>query len=187
MLVPQLQFLADAPATGLLVYAMCIDQILDPHAGAHIPVPLDQIPQACIGATIATEDASFYTNPGVNFEGLGRDDAHEAGQGQDGEAGDDEDGGGEKHIPGGRFGYSPDGSIFNGDHSGGMKQAGIAAPLRRGPQDQIVLSSRVRLARNLEGCPFPGTARKEQRHGSQLMHHENHGCGSAALCHLLNS
>ncbi|MCU0787730.1 MAG: protein arginine kinase [Verrucomicrobia bacterium] len=34
---------------------------------------------------------------------------------------------------------------------------------RRGPQDEIVLSSRVRLARNLEGCPFPGTAKKEQR------------------------
>jgi prepilin-type N-terminal cleavage/methylation domain-containing protein len=42
---------------------------------------------------------------------------------------------GEQHIPGGRFGYSPDGSIFNGDHGGGMKQAGIAAPLRRGPLD----------------------------------------------------
>lgn len=35
--------------------------------------------------------------------------------------------------------------------------------LRRGPHDQIVLSSRVRLARNLEGCPFPGTAKKDQR------------------------
>ena len=36
---------------------------------------------------------------------------------------------------------------------------------RRGPQDQIVLSSRVRLARNLEGRPFPGSAKKEQRQG----------------------
>jgi len=34
---------------------------------------------------------------------------------------------------------------------------------RRGPEDRVVLSSRVRLARNLEGCPFPGTAKKEQR------------------------
>ena len=40
---------------------------------------------------------------------------------------------GEKHIPQDQFGYSPDGSIFNGDHGGGMKQAGIAAPLARGP------------------------------------------------------
>ncbi len=37
---------------------------------------------------------------------------------------------------------------------------------RRGPQDQIVLSSRVRLARNLEHCPFPGTSRKDQRQGT---------------------
>jgi protein arginine kinase len=36
---------------------------------------------------------------------------------------------------------------------------------RRGPEDQIVLSSRVRLARNLAGCPFPGTSRKDQRQG----------------------
>lgn len=34
---------------------------------------------------------------------------------------------------------------------------------RRGPQDRIVLSSRVRLARNLEACPFPGTCKKGQR------------------------
>ena len=34
---------------------------------------------------------------------------------------------------------------------------------RRGPHDQIVLSSRVRLARNLQGSPFPGTAKKDQR------------------------
>lgn len=34
---------------------------------------------------------------------------------------------------------------------------------RRGPEDRIVLSSRVRLARNLNDFPFPGTARKDQR------------------------
>ncbi len=58
---------AVAPSTriydrhGRLLY-----EILDPHTGAHTPVSLDEIPQACINATIATEDASFYSNPGVD-------------------------------------------------------------------------------------------------------------------------
>lgn len=34
---------------------------------------------------------------------------------------------------------------------------------RRGPGDEIVLSSRVRLARNLQSFAFPGTAKKNQR------------------------
>jgi protein arginine kinase len=34
---------------------------------------------------------------------------------------------------------------------------------RRGPQDWIVSSSRVRLARNLAGLPFPGWAKKPER------------------------
>ncbi len=46
---------------GRLLY-----EILDPHNGAHAPVPLSAIPKACIQATLATEDASFYTNPGVD-------------------------------------------------------------------------------------------------------------------------
>ncbi|MBL7065761.1 MAG: PBP1A family penicillin-binding protein [Anaerolineae bacterium] len=58
---------AVAPSTriydrhGRLLY-----EILDPHGGAHTPVSLDEIPQSCINATIATEDASFYSNPGVD-------------------------------------------------------------------------------------------------------------------------
>ncbi|PWH17610.1 MAG: penicillin-binding protein [Ardenticatenia bacterium] len=47
---------------GRLLY-----EILDPHKGAHTPVPLRAIPKACIQATLATEDASFYTNPGVDL------------------------------------------------------------------------------------------------------------------------
>jgi 1A family penicillin-binding protein len=46
---------------GQLLY-----EILDPHGGAHTPVPLSQVPKACIDATVATEDASFYANPGVD-------------------------------------------------------------------------------------------------------------------------
>jgi len=59
---------AAAPSTriydrrGRLLY-----EILDPHAGAHTPVPLDEVGQACRDAAIATEDASFYDNPGVDF------------------------------------------------------------------------------------------------------------------------
>jgi len=46
---------------GRLLY-----EILDPHGGAHFPVPLTEVPPACVDATIATEDASFYSNPGVD-------------------------------------------------------------------------------------------------------------------------
>ena len=42
---------------------------------------------------------------------------------------------GERHIPNYRFGYSPDSSIFNGDHGSSMKQAGIDAPLAKGARD----------------------------------------------------
>src|SRR3989454_6830749 len=34
---------------------------------------------------------------------------------------------------------------------------------RQGPHDRIVLSSRVRLARNVKGMPFPGWAKKPDR------------------------
>jgi len=34
---------------------------------------------------------------------------------------------------------------------------------REGPYNRIVLSSRVRLARNLKGQPFPGWAKKNDR------------------------
>jgi 1A family penicillin-binding protein len=58
---------AAAPSTriydrkGRLLY-----EILDPHGGAHTPLSLEEMPPACVNATIATEDASFYHNPGVD-------------------------------------------------------------------------------------------------------------------------
>lgn len=64
----QLYERAAAPSTriydrhGRLLY-----EILDPHGGAHTPIPLAEVPAACIHATIATEDASFYRNPGVDL------------------------------------------------------------------------------------------------------------------------
>jgi len=63
----QLYQYASAPSTkifdrnGALLY-----EISDPHQGLHTPLALADIPPACVEATIATEDASFYTNPGVD-------------------------------------------------------------------------------------------------------------------------
>jgi 1A family penicillin-binding protein len=59
---------AAAPSTriydrrGRLLY-----EILDPHGGAHAPISLADVPLACVEATVATEDASFYSNPGVDL------------------------------------------------------------------------------------------------------------------------
>ena len=50
---------------GRLLY-----EIADPHAGRHVPVPLEEIPLYCRQATVATEDADFYTNPGVDLRGI---------------------------------------------------------------------------------------------------------------------
>ncbi len=41
-------------------------EITDPYTGRHQPVALEDIPRYLQQATIATEDASFYTNPGVD-------------------------------------------------------------------------------------------------------------------------
>lgn len=62
---------AAAPSTriydrdGRLLY-----EILDPHSGAHTPISLDEMPQACVSGTIATEDGSFYENPGVDLRAI---------------------------------------------------------------------------------------------------------------------
>ncbi|MBC8264926.1 MAG: transglycosylase domain-containing protein, partial [Anaerolineales bacterium] len=50
---------------GRLLY-----EIIDPHAGKHTPLPLDEIPLHLRQATIATEDANFYTNPGVDLRSI---------------------------------------------------------------------------------------------------------------------
>ena len=52
---------------GTLLY-----QYVDPLGGLKEPVPLSEMSPYIIGATVATEDASFYGNPGVNFRGLAR-------------------------------------------------------------------------------------------------------------------
>ncbi|OGO06520.1 MAG: penicillin-binding protein 1C [Chloroflexi bacterium RBG_13_56_8] len=41
-------------------------EIIDPNAGVHRPVELEEVPLALRQAVVATEDASFYRNPGVD-------------------------------------------------------------------------------------------------------------------------
>jgi len=50
---------------GRLLY-----EIIDPHLGKHTPLPLDEIPLHLRQATVATEDANFYTNPGVDLRAI---------------------------------------------------------------------------------------------------------------------
>lgn len=52
---------------GRLLY-----EILPPEGGRNVALPLDQIPQHCRDATIATEDANFYGHPGVDVVGIAR-------------------------------------------------------------------------------------------------------------------
>ncbi len=50
---------------GRLIY-----EIISPQEGMHRPVPLSEIPLALQQAVIATEDASFYQNPGLDLRGI---------------------------------------------------------------------------------------------------------------------
>jgi penicillin-binding protein 1C len=62
--VPSTKILA---RDGRLLY-----EITDPAGVYHATVPLNEIPLACRQATIAVEDANFYTNPGVDIVGITR-------------------------------------------------------------------------------------------------------------------
>ena len=71
--VAQLYQRTTAPSTkiydrrGVLLY-----EINDPYGGLHTPLRQEDIPLLCRQATIATEDASFYRNPGVDIRGIVR-------------------------------------------------------------------------------------------------------------------
>jgi 1A family penicillin-binding protein len=52
---------------GRLLY-----EVLPAEGGRNVPLPLAEIPQHCINAVIATEDANFYHHPGVDVVGLVR-------------------------------------------------------------------------------------------------------------------
>ena len=49
-----------------------LHQYTDPLGGLRHPVPLSEMSPYLIAATIATEDPSFFDNPGVNFRGTAR-------------------------------------------------------------------------------------------------------------------
>ncbi len=69
--LPSLDTLASnlsAPSTKILDrHGRLLYTISDPHTGRHTPISLSEIPLACRQATIATEDANFYSNPGVDW------------------------------------------------------------------------------------------------------------------------
>lgn len=74
-LLPPEQAIAESSIGTSIAYDRAGEQLyefIDPLGGLRDPVPLSEISPYMIGATIATEDASFYDNPGVNFRGLTR-------------------------------------------------------------------------------------------------------------------
>ncbi len=52
---------------GQLLY-----EILPPEWGRNTAIPLEDIPAHCVDAVIATEDANFYSHPGVDVVGIAR-------------------------------------------------------------------------------------------------------------------
>jgi 1A family penicillin-binding protein len=62
---------ASAPSTRILDRSgRVLYEISDPHQGRHTPIQLNDIPAACRQATIATEDANYYSHPGVDITGI---------------------------------------------------------------------------------------------------------------------
>ncbi len=47
-------------------------EFVDPLSGLRRPVPIDEISEHLIDATVATEDRDFWTNNGLNIRGLAR-------------------------------------------------------------------------------------------------------------------
>jgi 1A family penicillin-binding protein len=47
-------------------------EIFDPNGGRRIIIPLSEMPQHLIAATLATEDANFYQNPGFDLKAIFR-------------------------------------------------------------------------------------------------------------------
>src|SRR5512136_1084695 len=64
---------ASAPSTRLLDrHGRVLYEISDPHQGRHTPIKFGDIPAACREAAIATEDANYYSHPGVDLTGIAR-------------------------------------------------------------------------------------------------------------------
>jgi 1A family penicillin-binding protein len=58
---------AASPSTLILDrHGRLLYEVADPKRGKHTPIPLARVPLACRQATLATEDAAFYSHPGVD-------------------------------------------------------------------------------------------------------------------------
>jgi membrane peptidoglycan carboxypeptidase len=74
-LKPPDQAIAEASGTSVALDRngeVELHQYADPLGGLRHPVPLSEISPYLVAATIATEDPSFFDNPGVNFRGVAR-------------------------------------------------------------------------------------------------------------------
>ena len=73
--VPPEELLATLPRGGARIYdrnGVLLYEFVDEYGGLRRPVPLDEISEWVVRATIATEDASFFENNGLNVRGLAR-------------------------------------------------------------------------------------------------------------------
>ena len=74
-IVPAEELIAELPRGGAKIYDRNGDlmyEFVDSLSGLRRPVDLDDISHWMIDATVATEDASFWTNDGLNYRGLAR-------------------------------------------------------------------------------------------------------------------
>jgi membrane peptidoglycan carboxypeptidase len=72
-LLPPGEVLAQQSSGGAKIYdrnGRLLYEFVDDLSGLREPVPLSEVSPWLIDATIATEDADFYSNPGVNIKGL---------------------------------------------------------------------------------------------------------------------
>jgi membrane peptidoglycan carboxypeptidase len=72
-LLPPDEVLAKQPSGGAKIYdrnGRLLYEFVDDLSGLRDPVSLSQVSPYLIDATIATEDADFYSNPGINVRGL---------------------------------------------------------------------------------------------------------------------
>ena len=74
-LKPPDEVIAQQPSGGAQIFdrkGNLLYEYVDDRSGLRSPVKLDEISPWMIAATISTEDASFWTNPGLNTRGLVR-------------------------------------------------------------------------------------------------------------------
>ncbi|HEY7465755.1 MAG TPA: transglycosylase domain-containing protein, partial [Dehalococcoidia bacterium] len=72
-LVPPDELAINEPSFGAKILdrnGKLLYEYVDDRAGLRRPVPLENVAPAFLAATIATEDNSFFTNPGINLKGL---------------------------------------------------------------------------------------------------------------------